>query len=115
MRDEEQRCDVRARQRDVAQIVSIYELLTIGGSRFPELSLNPGCIMDRSDEFRSAAAECLALIHVTTDASSRARLLTMAQTWFAWSDGPYGAESLQDLLRDFNDQQMVPRESSSRN
>ena len=34
----------------------------------------------------------------------------MAQTWFAWSDGPYGAESLQDLLRDFNDQQMVPRE-----
>ena len=41
--------------------------------------------------------------------------LTMAQTWFAWSDGPYGAESLQDLLRDFNDQQMVPRELSSRN
>ena len=39
----------------------------------------------------------------------------MAQTWFAWSDGPYGAESLQDLLRDFNDQQMVPRKSSSRN
>jgi hypothetical protein len=71
--------------------------------------------MDRSDEFRSAAAECLALMHVTTDANSRARLLTMAQTWFAWSDGPYGAESLQDLLRDFNDQQMVPRESSSRN
>jgi hypothetical protein len=71
--------------------------------------------MDRSDEFRSAAAECLALMHVTTDASSRARLLTMAQTCFAWSDGPYGAESLQDLLRDFNDQQMVPRESSSRN
>ena len=36
------------------------------------------------------------------------RLLPMAQTWFAWSDGPYGAESLQDLLQDFNDQQMIP-------
>ena len=74
-----------------------------------------GAFMDRSDEFRSAAAECLALMHVTTDANSRARLLTMAQTWFAWSDGPYGAESLQDLLRDYNDQQMLPHESSSRN
>ena len=42
VRDEEQRCDVRARQRDVAQIVSIYELLTIGGSRFPELSVKAG-------------------------------------------------------------------------
>ena len=42
VRDEEQRCDVRARQRDVAQIVSIYELLTIGGSRFPELSVKSG-------------------------------------------------------------------------
>ena len=33
---------VRWRQRDVAQIVSIYELLTIGGSRFPELSVKSG-------------------------------------------------------------------------
>jgi MFS family permease len=32
----------RWRQRDVAQIVSIYELLTIGGSRFPELSVKSG-------------------------------------------------------------------------
>jgi hypothetical protein len=74
-----------------------------------------GVFMDRSDEFRSAAAECLALMHVTTDANSRARLLTMAQTWFAWSDGLYGAESLENILRDFNDQQMIPHESSSRN
>jgi len=32
----------RWRQRDVAQIVSIYELLTIRGSRFPELSVKSG-------------------------------------------------------------------------
>jgi hypothetical protein len=96
--------------------VCVYELLTVGRSGYHQPSAGcGGAFMDRSDEFRSAAAECLALMHVTTDASSRARLLTMAQTCFAWSDGPYGAESLQDLLRDFNDQQMVPRESSSRN
>jgi hypothetical protein len=32
----------RWRQRDVAQIVSIYELLTIRRSRFPELSVESG-------------------------------------------------------------------------
>jgi hypothetical protein len=63
--------------------------------------------MDRSEEFRSAAAECLALLPTTTDESSRARLLTMAQKWFAWADGPCGAESLESVLRDFNDRQMT--------
>jgi hypothetical protein len=64
--------------------------------------------MDRSEEFRTAAAECLALIHTTTDPSSRARLLTMAQKWFAWADGGCGAESLESVLREFNDERMVP-------
>ena len=74
-----------------------------------------GAFMDRSDEFRSAAAECLALMQVTTDPCSRARLLTMAQTWFAWAGGPYGAESLENILRDFNDQQMIPQLIGVRN
>jgi site-specific recombinase len=64
--------------------------------------------MDRSEEFRSAAAECLALIHTTTDASSRARLLTMAQKWFAWADGACGGERLESVLREFNDEQIIP-------
>jgi hypothetical protein len=68
-----------------------------------------GVVMNRSEEFRSAAAECLILIHTTTDASSRARLLTMAQKWFAWADGQCGSERLEGVLREFNDQQMAPR------
>jgi hypothetical protein len=64
--------------------------------------------MDRSEEFRRAAAQCLTLMYTTTDASSRARLLTMAQTWCAWADRHRGAGSLESALREFNDQQMIP-------
>jgi hypothetical protein len=32
----------------------------------------------------------------------------MAQKWFAWADGPFGAENLESILREFNDQQMIP-------
>jgi site-specific recombinase len=64
--------------------------------------------MDRSDEFRTAAAECLALINTTTDASSRAKLLTMAQKWFAWADRHCGADSLESILRQYNDDRMIP-------
>jgi hypothetical protein len=46
--------------------------------------------MDRSEEFRSAAAECLAL-------------------WFDWADGQRGAESLESILREFNDERMIPQ------
>ena len=88
--------------------VSIYEVLNIGGPGYHELSARRGVFMDRSEEFRIAAAECLALLPTTTDESSRARLLTMAQKWFAWADGPCGAESLESVLRDFNDRQMLP-------
>ena len=37
---------------------------------------------DRSDEFRKAAADCLALLRVTTDPKTRVSLLVMAQRWF---------------------------------
>jgi site-specific recombinase len=64
-------------------------------------------LMDRSEEFRRAAAECLALLPTSTDESSRARLLTMAQKWFAWADEPCGTDRLESLLREFNDRQMI--------
>jgi hypothetical protein len=62
--------------------------------------------MDRSEEFRRAAADCLALISTTTDASSRVRLLTMAQQWSSWANAK-GAERLETALREFNDRQMI--------
>jgi len=47
-------------------------------------------------------------MHTTTDENSRARLLTMAQTWCAWADRRGDGESLESALREFNDQQMIP-------
>jgi site-specific recombinase len=81
----------------------------IWGSRFSRtFSKTRGDVMGRSDEFRTAAADCLALINTTTDASSRAKLLTMAQKWFTWADRHCGADSLESILRQYNDDRMIP-------
>jgi len=60
---------------------------------------------DRSDEFRKAAADCLALARNTVDPVTRTNLLTMAQKWFKLANGP--ATDFDAILRQFNDQQMT--------
>jgi hypothetical protein len=64
--------------------------------------------MDRSDEFRRAATQCLALAQKTTDQAARLRLLTMAQKWFAMANGSPSEGAFNAALRTFNDDQMIP-------
>jgi hypothetical protein len=59
---------------------------------------------DRSNEFRQAAAECIALARTTTDPATRATLLTMAQRWLTVANG--SATNFDAIVRDFNDRQM---------
>ena len=62
---------------------------------------------DRSDEYRKAASDCLALARGTIDAGTRASLLLMAQKWLDMANGtPSAGTSLDAVLRDFNDRQM---------
>jgi hypothetical protein len=44
--------------------------------------------MDRSDDFRKAAADRVALARITIDPKTRASLLTMAQKWYDLANGP---------------------------
>jgi len=60
---------------------------------------------DRSDEFRRAAANCIAIARTTTDSASRAILLTMAQRWYDLANGP--APDFDAIVRGFNEQQMT--------
>jgi hypothetical protein len=59
---------------------------------------------DRSDEFRKAAADCVALARSTTDPTTRASLLIMAQKWYELANGP--ATDFNAIVQEFNDQQM---------
>jgi hypothetical protein len=59
---------------------------------------------DRSDEFRTLAAECLAIARTTSDPAARVTLLTMAQKWFDLANGP--TTNLDAALREFNASQM---------
>ena len=59
---------------------------------------------DRSDEFRKAASDCLAIARSTTDSAARAILLTMAQRWYDLANGP--ATDFNAIVREFNDLQM---------
>ena len=59
---------------------------------------------DRSDEFRTLAAECLAIARTTSDPAARVTLLTMAQKWFGLANGP--TTNLDAALREFNASQM---------
>ena len=61
---------------------------------------------DRSDEFRVAASECLRLTRLTSDESTRASLLVMAQKWFDLANGPPSQHALDVAVRAFNEWQM---------
>jgi hypothetical protein len=61
---------------------------------------------DRSDEFRKAAADCLRLARVTSDAATRASLLVMAQRWFDLANGPGSQAAFDAAVRVFNEGQM---------
>jgi hypothetical protein len=65
---------------------------------------------DRSDEFRKAAADCLALASTSTDPSIRLGLLTLGQQWLALAEGrPHADKTFDELLKEFNDWQMTQR------
>jgi hypothetical protein len=59
---------------------------------------------DRSDEFRRAAANCVAIARTTDDPATRVSLLTMAQRWYDLANGP--AVNFDAIVREFNDRQM---------
>jgi hypothetical protein len=63
-------------------------------------------VPDRSDEFRKAARECLELARKTTNVSTRAALLTMAQRSLDLASGSAADDQLKALLRELNDQKM---------
>jgi hypothetical protein len=65
--------------------------------------------MDRSDQFRQKANECLSLAQKALDPGTRLSLLTMAQRWFTRANGSPSEGALDTALRDFNDSQMKPR------
>jgi hypothetical protein len=60
---------------------------------------------DRGDEFRATAAQCLALAQTTTDLSTRAALISIAQRFNDHANRPM--VDLDSLLQGFNDQQMA--------
>jgi hypothetical protein len=60
---------------------------------------------ERSDEFRKAAADCVALARDATNPIRRANLLTMAQRWYDLANGP--VTDFNAIVREFNDQQMA--------
>jgi hypothetical protein len=64
---------------------------------------------DGSDEFRQAASECLRLARTTSDQSTRASLLIMAQKWFDLANGPASRGLFDAAVRVFNEGQMSPR------
>ena len=64
---------------------------------------------DRADEFRMAATDCLRLARLRSDASTRASLLLMAQTWFDLANEPQRQGTLEAAVRAFNDGQMSPK------
>ena len=61
--------------------------------------------MDRSDEFRKAAADCVALARTTSDPMTRASLLIMAQKWYDLANG--SATNFNAIVQEFNDEQMA--------
>ena len=63
--------------------------------------------MDHADEFRKAAAECLALAQKTTDPRVRISLLTLAQKWLKFANWHFSGKNFDDVLQEFNDQQMI--------
>ena len=62
---------------------------------------------DRKDELKETAAQCLGLAHSTTDARTRAALLTMAQKLY--DRASKRANDYEAVQREFNDRQMLPQ------
>jgi hypothetical protein len=62
---------------------------------------------DRAEKSRLAAAECLALARTTTDASTRAALITMAQQLYDLASRP--AIDFEAIVQIFNEGQMSKR------
>ena len=62
---------------------------------------------DRRDELKETAAQCLALAHATTDARTRAALLTMAQKLN--NQASQRVHDYEAAQREFNDRQMLPQ------
>jgi hypothetical protein len=61
---------------------------------------------DRGDEFRSAAAQCLALAQGTTDTSSRTALVALAQRFY--DRASRSPTALDPVPQDLDDQQLAP-------
>jgi hypothetical protein len=63
---------------------------------------------DRSEKYRKAAAQCLELARTTSDLSTRADLLLMAQKWLklAMANASSGRR-LNAALEDYNQEQMT--------
>jgi hypothetical protein len=62
---------------------------------------------DKKDELKETAAQCLGLAHSTTDARTRAALLTMAQKLY--DRASKRADDYEPAQREFNDRQMLPQ------
>jgi hypothetical protein len=67
---------------------------------------------DRSDRFRRAALECLQLARRASDENARTTLLMMAQRWFDLANGPTTQGGLDFAVREFNEGQMVPKQTT---
>jgi hypothetical protein len=67
---------------------------------------------DRSDRFRRAALECLQLARRASDENARTSLLMMAQRWFDLASGPTTQGGLDFAVREFNEGQMVPKQTA---
>ena len=62
---------------------------------------------DKKDELKETAAQCLGLAHSTTDARTRAALLTMAQKLY--DRASKRADDYEAAQREFNDRHMLPQ------
>jgi hypothetical protein len=62
--------------------------------------------MDRSNELRKVATECLALARTATDARTRMSLLSMAQKLLELESLSAFTQSFDAIVKEFNDQQM---------
>jgi hypothetical protein len=61
--------------------------------------------MDRPDDLRKVATECLALARTASDERTRISLLSMAQKLLELANAP-AARTFNAIVQDFNDRQM---------
>jgi hypothetical protein len=65
--------------------------------------------MNRADELRKAASECLALAQKATNTGTRLSLLTIAEKLFKLANAPRLEGHFEAAVRDFNQRQMFQR------